>query len=117
MDELKKAKIEMKKRELKGKATEMWNKTKNFVGNNKETLAVAIPIVIGSGTKIVSAIKRHESIKTESRHRELDHYDPRTGTWSHAKRKLSKRERLELDDRYSKGESKIRILQDMGVLR
>lgn len=117
MDELRKAKIELKKREVKERIRSAWNKTVDFVDRNKEIIVVTAPVVIGGGAKIAGAIKRHETIKAEKRHKNLDHYDPRTGTWSHARRKLSKTERLELDRRYTNGESKIEILNDLGVLK
>lgn len=77
-----------------------------------EALALAT-LVLGTAKKVSGSI---QSV-AENHRRELDLYDPRTGRHSMLRRPLTPKEKLIIDERYSRGESYVRILYDMGLLK
>ena len=81
--------------------------------NNKEfTLGLA-----ASGAAGLKIIGRLHKAKVEDHNTYCKHWDPRAGEYAESRRKLTKRERLELLDRYNAGENKMHILNDMGLLK
>ena len=114
----------MDQEQIKRKAKEYYNKGKEkakkaigdlscWVENNQ---ALAGLIVVGGGKLIHEAIKYHNS-RQEKIHRDRDFYDPRRGTYTQTRRKVSNREALEIERRYQRGESYREILSDMGLVR
>ena len=69
---------------------------------------------LAGGAKIIGKI--HASNREDYIH-ERRHWDPRAGEYYESRRKLNKREKLEMDERYRAGESKIQILNSMGLLK
>lgn len=117
MDDLKRFKLEEKKRKVAKKAGEIKDTLVDLWRNDKGEVIMVSTLLIGGFKAVCGTVRKHEVIKSEQNHRDLDHYDPRTGVWSQSKRKLSKKERLVMDERYKNGESKIKILEDLGVLK
>lgn len=117
MDDMKEIKKELRKREIKEKLSNAKDKAVDFWNSNREAICIGAPLLIGGIRTVSNTVRKHETIKADRDHRELDHYDPRTGEWSHARKRLTKSQRLELNRRYSAGESKIQILEDLGVLK
>ena len=75
---------------------------------------------IALATLTAGTIKKGSgSVQTvaENRRRDLDLYDPRTGSHSKMRRRPSPTEQVMIDRRYNMGESYKEILYDMGLLR
>ena len=117
MDEtLKEFKKEAFKRKVKSGFDTVVSKGKAAVNWGIEHKEVVIPVAIaGSGAvkKMASARAAHlEDVSRQTRF-----YNPRTGTYAYAKRIPKKKEMLEIESRYAKGESYRAILDDMGLLK
>ena len=82
---------------------------------------VTNPVATGTSAaciyKGVRSLTKAYSVHREDVRRDTDFYDPRAGKHSYARRKPTRREQVEIDDRYSRGESYTKILYDMGLLR
>lgn len=57
----------------------------------------------------------YQKVKAEDKRRETDFYDPRTGRHTVARRKPTRKQRLEIDRRYANKESYESILSSMGL--
>lgn len=57
----------------------------------------------------------YSKTRAEDNRREKDFYDPRTGRHTKARRKPTRKQRLEIDRRYANKESYETILSDMGL--
>ena len=103
-----KIKLEEKKR----KVAQAGGKFLRWCAANPE-YAIGMAGTVLAGTRI---IVKALNARQEDRTTYCRHWDPRTGSYSWSRRKLNKRERLEMDERYRAGESKLHILHDMGLL-
>lgn len=113
MDDIKRFKIEQKKREIRNNFKQGIAKTGKWISDNKELVIFATPIIAGAVVKTTKVIKN----KQELTHRNRREWDPRTGQWWDLKRDMNSYQKLELEQRYSNGESKGAILSSMGLLR
>ena len=95
---------------------EVWDDTKDFVKENKGTIAFYTMILGPGALKLGSEFLKNQRQKKESRYDECDYYDPRTGEHWYVRSPLSNRQKLELERRYNDGESKGYILQTMHKL-
>ena len=75
--------------------------------------------VLGGAAAVTKKLCKAYSVHTENVRRELEFWDPRTGRYTRAKRKLSPKERLEIDRRYrnDRNESYVSILSDMNLMK
>lgn len=108
--------LKQKWHDFKGSIREKWDKFIAYAKENPDTVAgvliVAIPIV----GKILLAILRCIRDWYDNRKDATDYYDPRTGEHWYTKRPLNSRQKLNLEERYNRGESKGKILHDMNML-
>jgi len=109
---------ELKKREVTLKLERAWDSVKQFCSTNKEwVLGVGVPLLIGTGAKLVANAKR------SSTKREMDHlknnyvWDNRNGIYFETRRKMTNGEKVEFATRREHGESAADILRDMRILK
>lgn len=101
---------------LKQKLKNTYEKTKQRCGACLEwcvdhpTLAVAI------GSAICGGARKAYKIHTERKHATTI-YDPRNGMYVTIKRPLSTSQKIELDRRRTDGESIVKVLSDMRMLK
>lgn len=81
-----------------------------------ENPAKAASIAAGA-TMAGNRLLKYMTVAREDRRRKTDLYDPRNGDHVFVRRPLTSKEMLKLDERYKRGESKIRILTDMGLVK
>lgn len=108
--------LKQKWHDFKGEVREKWNKFIAYAKENPDTVAgvliVAIPII----GRVLLALIRYLRDYYNDRRDKTDYYDPRTGEHWYTKRPLNSRQKLNLEERYNRGESKGKILHDMNML-
>lgn len=104
------------KRKVKDAFASFKKKVDAAVAWGMEHPAEAIAIVTLTAGTIKKVSGASQSI-AENRRRNLDLYDPRTGTHSIMKRTPTPEERMIIDQRYARGESYVHILYDMRLLK
>lgn len=108
-----KVRFKIKVEQAKRKVLNGIYQTVNWCVHNKE-LALGIA---AAGVGTAKVVGKLGAAKREDYVHEIRHWDPRAGEYYESRRKLNKREKLEMDARYRAGESKIQILNDMGLLK
>lgn len=108
-----KVKFKLKVEQAKRKVVSGVKSAAAWCMENKELVAV----MAGGGLGIAKVMGKIHGAHREDYVHDRRHWDPRAGEYVESRRKLSKCERLELDERYRAGESKIHILDDMGLLK
>ncbi len=113
-------KKEKRKRERKERVTNGVNKIANWCDKNKETLAIALP-VLGAGitgtTKIVKSISRNAALKQEKKLKERFVYDRSLGKYLELKKPLNNHQLKTILERKDNGEKLSTILQSMKLLK
>ena len=89
---------------------------KRWCIENKEFLMFAVPLVAGTGAKLIKSHTKKQVIKHETDHRELDIYDRSLGIYYRMKRKPTPWEYGEISRRRKDGEDYYTILSSMGLL-
>lgn len=107
----------VKMADLKWKAVDVKNKIFTAAKNNKEIVAVAIPILAKMGYDIVKDVRRRSVVNEEKRLKDNYVWDPKLGMYFECKRKLTTNQRLEFEARRGQGESVGHILRSMKVLK
>ena len=98
------------------KAKDMWDGTKQFVSENKGTIAF-YSFILGPGLiKLADTAIRTSRMDKERRYDECDYYDPRTGEHWYTRKPLTSNQKLNLEQRFKNGESKGEILKSMHML-
>lgn len=113
-------KKETKKRKRKEWFDEKLNKTANWIGRNKETIAVVAPVVIAGlsgSTKIVKGISKHAALNKEKQLKERFVYDRSLGKYLELKKPLTNSQLKTILDRKENGEKLGSILQNMNLLK
>lgn len=113
-------KKEQKKRERKEWFNNKLNNTANWIRNNKETLAVVIPVVIAGAsgtTKIVKGISKNIALKQEKELKEKFIYDRSLGRYLELKKPLSSTQLKTILERKENGEKLSSILTNMNLLK
>lgn len=111
---------EARKRERKAKFRNGVNNTINWIENNKEILAIAIPVVAatGSGTaKIIKCVSKNVALNKEKKLKELFIYDRSLGKYLELKKPLSSSQMKSILERKENGEKLAIILQQMNLLK
>lgn len=108
---------DFKKAKRKAWIREKYQKTKTFVGDNKEILIAAIPVAGAVAGKMIRSISKRSSIKREEHLKNEYCYDRSLGHYWELKRKLSNSEWIKIDKRKRNGEPLADILDDMKVLK
>lgn len=88
----------------------LWN-------NHKQEILVFGPGAIALIEKLIREINRGRRVKEDKYHREKTVYNRSCGSYIELRRKLTGKEKLELERRKKNGESVVQILSDMGVIR
>jgi len=99
--------------EAKAKAAQTAKAGINWVACNKE---LALGLSAGA-LGIAKAVSKVSAGRREDKIHDCRHWDPRAGRYVWSRRKLTRREEREFDERYAAGESKFHILDDMGLLK
>lgn len=103
--------------EVKGKFSQKMHDVKEWVIDNKETIIVLAPIVIGVVTPIVKTVNKHITLKKAKDVKELYCYDRSLGHYWSLKRELTNKEWITVDRRKKNGERLSDILESMKVLK
>lgn len=110
---------------IKTRSRDLWfsvkSKVMDFVGKVKSwapTIIVYIPYIVEAVLALMVLAKPFLPNRRDKERDRIDHtyYDPSTGLHWRLKRKLTNRERIELERRRRDGESVGEILSDMNVL-
>lgn len=102
---------------FKSKIKEKFNNGKDWVIDNKETVMVLAPIVIGIATPIVKMVSKNITLKKAKDVKELYCYDRSLGHYWSLKRELTNNEWITIDRRRKCGERLADILDSMKVLK
>lgn len=113
-DDLEKARRRAERRE---EFEEKKARLKRWLINNKETIMVCAPIIIGAAAKGVNALNRSIKVKQERDLKELYCYDPSLGHYWRLRRKLNNSDWVKIDSRRKNGERMADILSDLKVLK
>lgn len=116
-DVLQNFKREQKKREFKEKVKAKFQKGKEFCYQNKDTIAIAAPIVASGLVAIIKVTGKHINLKKQEDIKELYCYDRSLGHYWSLRRNLTNKEWVEIDKRKKKGERLSDILSEMKVLK
>ena len=106
-----------KVQELKWKLSQKIENGKNFIIDNKETIIVLAPIVIGAVTPIIKSVNKHITLNKTKDLKNLYCYDRSLGHYWSLRRELTNQEWLTVDRRKKCGERLSDILADMRVLK
>ena len=88
----------------------------NFAKDNREDLVVLVPLGVAAITGLKKATSKR-AVDIERERIDYTYYDPRHKRYWDLRRKMTNRERLELEERQAAGEMTGHILDDMGLLR
>lgn len=113
-------KKEQKRRERKEWFNKKVNETAQWVGNNKEALAIIIPVVgvgIKGIAKIIKGVSRNAALKQERYLKENFIYDRSLGRHLELKKPLSNEQMKSILERKENGERLASILQNMNLLK
>ena len=102
---------------FKSKVKEKLNNGKYWVIDNKETVMVLAPIVIGIATPIVKMVSKNITLRKAKDVKELYCYDRSLGHYWRLKRELTNNEWVTIDRRKKSGERLADILDSMKVLK
>ena len=106
-----------KRQDLKRKIKQKVKDGKDWVVENKETIIVVLPIVIGIVAPIIKSVNKHITLSKTKDLKELYCYDRSLGHYWRLKRELSNGEWISIDKRKKCGEHLADILEDMRVLK
>ena len=112
----KQLKFENAKRKFKDGGKKLAQIPGKVIDYTIENPAKAASIAAGA-TMVGNRLLKYMTVAREDRRRKTDLYDPRNGDHVFVRRPLTSKEMLKLDERYKGGESKIRILTDMGLVK
>lgn len=108
---------EQRKRARRQKLRSKWENTKKFVSDNKEVIAATVVTVGPIITTVVAKASKMIQIRHENNHRDKEIYDHSTGTWWILKKKISNKQREQLEKRKMNGEKTGQILRSMNLLK
>ena len=113
-------KKEEKRRERKERFNEKLNITANWIRNNKEILAIVIPVVgvsIKGTAKIIKGISKNVALSQEKQLKEKFIYDRSLGKYLELKKPLTNAQMTSILERKDNGEKLGGILQNMNLLK
>ena len=106
-----------KVKDLKNKLNKKIQDGKYWIIDNKETIIVLAPVVIGIVTPLIKTINKRITLKKAKDLKNLYCYDRKLGHYWSLKRELTNNEWLTVDRRKRNGERLSDILADMRVLK
>lgn len=110
-------KKEAHKAKIKRFFREKVNSTKDFIYNNRETILVLGPAVIGATVTMAKMANGHIKLNKEKDLKDLYCYDRSLGHYWKLRRELTNTEWVEIDKRKNNGERLSDILSEMKVLK
>ena len=113
-------KKEEKRRERKERFNKKANIIANWIRNNKETLAIVIPVVgvsIKGTAKIIKGISKNVALSQEKQLKEKFIYDRSLGKYLELKKPLTNAQMKSILERKDNGEKLGSILQNMNLLK
>ena len=113
-------KKEEKRRERKERFNKKANIIANWIRNNKETLAIVIPVVgvsIKGTAKIIKGISKNVALSQEKQLKERFIYDRSLGVYFELKKPLSNSQMTSILERKDNGEKLSSILIDENLLK
>ncbi len=114
---IKKAKIESKKRQILGWFEAKIQNGKGFVIRNKEYLLTLTPVLIGGVTTVCKVVGKRMNLCKQKEVKDLYCYDRSLGHYWRLRRELSNKEWVDIDRRKRNGERLADILESMKVLK
>lgn len=102
---------------FKSKMKEKFKNGKDWVVDNKETIIVLAPIVIGVAKPIIKTVSKNITLRKAKDVKELYCYDRSLGHYWRLKRELTNNEWVTIDRRKKCGERLADILDSMKVLK
>ena len=108
---------EQQAQELKGKIKLKIQQGKEWIVENKETIIILAPVVIGGVTTITKVVGKQMKLNKEKALKDLYCYDRSLGHYWNLRRELTNNEWVAIDRRKSNGERLADILADMRVLK
>lgn len=108
---------EAKRRQRKEKIQNGVDKAKNWISNNKETVLVLGPAILGVVTTATKAVSKQVSQRNEKNLKENYCYDRSLGHYWKLRRELTNSEWVEIDKRKQNGERLADILDELKVLK
>lgn len=106
-----------KVREFRSKVDKSFRDGKDWVIDNKETIIVLAPVVIGVVTPVIKAVSKHIILGKAKDIKELYCYDRSLGHYWSLRRELTNNEWITIDRRKKCGERLADILESMRVLK
>lgn len=103
--------------ESKDKFSQKIQKGKDWIIDNRETVMVLVPMVIGVVPTIVKSVSKHIALNKAKDLKELYCYDRSLGHYWSLRRELTNQEWITIDRRKKCGESLSDILASMRVLK
>lgn len=88
-----------------------------WIGENKEMLKIAAPVIIGGGLELVKVLVKRSNVSREEALKKNFIYDRSNGHYYELKRQPKNRQWIEIDRRKEGGEKVGDILQDMRLLK
>ena len=113
-------KKEEKRRERKERFNKKVNITANWIRNNKETLAIVIPVVgvsIKGTAKIIKGISKNVALSQEKQLKEKFIYDRSLGKYLELKKPLTNAQMKSILERKDNGEKLSSILRTENLLK
>ena len=109
-----------KKKQVQEAVTQKAKQASDWVKQNQETLAVAIPagvVALKGGLKTVRSFNHNHAVKRDIRDRQTRFYDHGLGMYWHTKRPLTQDELLSVKRRRAAGENYGDIFSSMKLLK
>ena len=110
---LRKVKIERFKRRAKAKAREI----KDYIVENKYYVLAMAGIMASTATVAIKTAGKNHKIRVEQKRRDTMFYDHSLGKWIQLKRKLTRKESMEVIKRRENGEKIGKIFSDMNLIK
>jgi hypothetical protein len=114
----------LRKKRKKESVKEWFNKkvndTTNWIRDNKETLAIAVPVIaagLSGTTKIIKGISKNVALKQEKELKEKFIYDRSLGKYLELKKPLNSNQLKTVLERKENGEKLSTILNNMNLLK
>lgn len=117
---MRKLRWERRKKAIQEAAVKKSRQVSEWMRENKETLAIAIPagaVVLKGAMRTVKGISRDRAVKNDIRDRQTRFYDHQLGCYWHTRRPLTTDEQLSVKRRKAAGESYGDIFQSMKLLK
>ena len=114
--DLKKFKLEEKKRKVIGKISDTYQKAKGWVVEHPAESVTVVTSIIGATIGLVKRADRKADLKKAEQLKDRYIYDRSIGGYWHTRRKLTSSDMLEIEQQKKAGRGTGEILRDMRLL-